>query len=99
VRALNQGATGNYLSTKDTIFGILFGFSALLGFALSFSVLQPNGRPFVFCGCLFICAICILIVDKKKEVVLGSLLFIALRVVWSLSVAAIQYLQSGAVHH
>jgi len=46
---------------------------------------------------VLICAICLLVIERKKEIVLASVLFIAIRVVWSLSIAAVQYLGGG--HH
>lgn len=79
-------------STKDTILLILFGFGGLLCFALSFSLLQSDGKPYLFGGCLALCLICLLLADKKKELVLGTVGFILLRVVWAILVNTLRVL-------
>ena len=94
---MNHTTEANSLSTKDLILGIAFAFSSLLAFALTFSLFRSDGRPVLFGTCVLICAICLLVIERKKEIVLASVLFIAIRVVWSLSIAAVQYLGGG--HH
>jgi hypothetical protein len=79
-------------STKDTILLILFGFSGLLCFALSFSLFQSDGRPYLFAGCLVFCLICLAFAEKKKELVLGTVAFISLRVVWAIAVDLMRHL-------
>ena len=78
------------LSMKGMVLGVLFGFSALLGFALSFTLLQPDGRPYLFTGCIVLFVLCLLFIDKKKEIALGAVLFILLRLVWSISVSGVR---------
>lgn len=87
--------THSYLSTKDTILGIVFAFSGLLSFALSFTLLHDNGRPYLFCGSLALCLVCLLLAKNKKVIVLGTVGFILLRVVWSILTTSLQMLQSG----
>lgn len=78
------------LSMKDMILGVLFAFSALVAFALSFSLRQTDGRPYLFTGCIAFCVLCLLFIAKKKEIVLGALLFILVRLVWSISVSGVR---------
>jgi hypothetical protein len=78
---LNRGT--NEPSAKDRVLGVVFGFSGLLCFALSFTVLNPNGRPVLFFSCLCVCLVCLAFVDNKKGVVLGFLLFLLLRTIWA----------------
>jgi len=80
------------LSTKDTILLILFGFSSLLGFALSFSLLHSDGRPYLFAGCVLVCAACLAAAEKKKEIVVGTVGFILLRVLWAVVVKLVRHL-------
>jgi glucose dehydrogenase len=80
------------LSTKDTILGVLCAFSGLLCFALSFSLLQENGRPYLFSGCLAVCLVCLLLTEKKKELVLATAAFILLRVFWAILVSGLRIL-------
>jgi len=80
------------LSTKDTFLLILSGFSGLLGFALSFSLFQPEGRPYLFMTCALLCLACLAFAEKKKEIALGTLGFILLRVIWSAFMVMIQHL-------
>lgn len=87
-----RGASDFPFSMKDTILFILFGFSGLLCFALSFSLLQENRRPYLFGGCLVVCLVCLLLAKKKKELVLGTAAFILLRVAWAILVTGLQKL-------
>jgi drug/metabolite transporter (DMT)-like permease len=91
------GNTDSYLSTKDTILGIIFAFSGLLSFALSFTLLHDNGRPYLFCSSLALCLVCLLLADRRKIIALGSVVFIVLRIVWSVLTTGLQIMQSG--HH
>jgi hypothetical protein len=84
------GRTGQQISMKDTILSIPIGFSALLGFALSFSLFQPDGRPYVFGGCLIVYVVSLLFADKKRDLFLASLVFILLRLAWSAVITGIQ---------
>jgi len=77
-------------SLKDHILLIIMGASALLGFALSFSLLQPNGRPYLFSGCVAVYLTCIVFATKRRALVLGTLVFIAIRVIWSVAITAAQ---------
>lgn len=90
--------SGSLLSMKDTILCAPICFSALLGFALSFSLFQPEGRPYIFCGCLIVYAIGLLFADKKKDLFLGSLVFILIRLVWSAVITGHQALHSLGHH-
>ena len=74
------------LSAKDTVLLIPFAFSALLAFGLSFTLLQSDGRPYLFSGCLVLCITCLAFVDRKKDIVLGTVLFILLRITWSIAI-------------
>jgi hypothetical protein len=94
----NRRCSGSPLSTKDTLVCAPICFSALLAFALSFSLFQPNGRPYVFCGCLIVYAICLLVADKKKELFLASMLFILIRLAWSAAISGRQALHSLEGH-
>lgn len=89
----NPPRSGPGLSTKDTFLCVPLCFSAILAFALSFSLLQADGRPYVFVGCLIIYGVCLLFVDKKKELFLGSLVFILIRAVWSAAISGRHLLQ------
>jgi len=89
----NPRRSGPALSTKDTFLCAPICFSAILAFALSFSLLQPDGRPYVFVGCLIVYGVCLLFADKKKELVLASLVFILIRVVWSAAISGRHFLQ------
>ena len=80
---------GSRLSTKDTILCVPIGFSGLLGFALSFSLFQPEGRPYLFGACLIVCVVSLLFADKKKDLFLGSLAFILLRLAWSAAITGL----------
>ena len=71
------------ISVKDRFLGVPFGFSALVAFAVSFSLFQPDGRPYVFFSCTAICAVTFMFIEKKKEVALATVIFIALRLLWS----------------
>jgi hypothetical protein len=90
--------SGSLLSMKDTILCAPICFSALLGFALSFPLFQPNGRPYVFCGCVLVYAICLLFADKKKDLFLASMVFILIRIAWSALITGHQALQSWGNH-
>jgi hypothetical protein len=87
------------ISTKDTILLILFGSGALLCFSLSFTLLQDNGRPFLFGGSLVLCLLCILLAQKRKEMLLGTVGFIAIRVLWGIVVTGLHIFQLGLRHH
>jgi hypothetical protein len=81
---VKSGGTDNSVSTKDTVLMVLFTFSAMLGFGLFFTLLQENGRPYLFCGCFALCVVCLLLADKKKEIFWGGVAFILLRVAWGM---------------
>jgi hypothetical protein len=74
------------LSMKDTVLCVPICFSALLGFALSFSLFQPDGRPYVFGACVIIYVVSLLFADKKRDLFLASMVFILLRLVWSAAI-------------
>ena len=84
------------VSTKDRVLSIPFGFSALLAFALSFSLFQPDGSPYVFVSCLVICTATFMFIERKKDVALASVLFILLRLAWSAMITGYQALHLGA---
>ena len=94
----NLDGTGSRVSTKDRILCIPFGFSALLAFALSFSLFQSGGRPYVFFSCLLICAVTLAFIERKKDVILASVIFIFLRVVWSALITGHQVLRYWGSH-
>jgi len=73
-------------SRKDIVVGVVFCFSSLVAFALSFTVLEPDGRPILFTVLVVICLACFLIADNKKGVLLGGAAFLLVRVVWALLV-------------
>lgn len=83
----NSRRSGSPLSTKDAFLSAPICFSAVLAFALSFSLLQPDGRPYVFCGCLVVYVTCLLLADKKKELALASMIFILIRIAWSIAIS------------
>lgn len=85
--------SGSPLSMKDTFLCAPICFSALLAFALSFSLFQPDGRPYVFCGSLIVYGICLLCADKKKELFLASMVFILIRVAWSGAISGRHFLE------
>ena len=84
------------ISTKDRVLCIPFGLSALLAFALSFSLFQPEGRPYLFLGCLVLCTATFMFIEKKRDVALASVLFILLRLAWSAMITGLQALHLGA---
>lgn len=69
-------------SMKDTILLGLCGFSGLLCFALSFTLMQPDGRPYLFGGSLAVFVVGLLFAEKRKDIFLGTIAFILLRLVW-----------------
>jgi hypothetical protein len=77
---------------KDSVLCAALCFSTLLAFALSFSLFQPGGRPYVFCGCLIVYSVCLLLADNKKALFLGSVVFILIRLAWSAVITGIQAL-------
>jgi hypothetical protein len=97
-RESESGNAGFPFSTRDTILGLLFTFSGLLAFGLSFTLMQADGRPYLFCGCLIVCALSLLFVDKRKQIFLGTVAFILLRLVWAAVVTGLQMLHSGGHH-
>ena len=86
--------SGSSLSLKDNILCAPIGFSVLLAFALSFSLFQPGGRLYLFCGCLVVYAVCLMIADKKKDIFFGSMFFVVIRLAWSGAVSVLQALHS-----
>jgi hypothetical protein len=86
-RPISKPTWSDYLpSTKDELLGVVFVFSSLLGFALSFTVLQSNGRPVLFTVCVLVSVLCLALANNKKGIALGFLAFLALRTVWALIV-------------
>jgi len=88
------GRSSNPLSTKDTILCVPICFSALLGFALSFTLFEPDRRPYAFLGCLIVYATCLFFADKKKDLFLASIVFILIRLAWSAVVTGLHALRS-----
>jgi FtsH-binding integral membrane protein len=78
------------LSSKDLILIIPMGFSALLGFALSFTLFQPDGRPYLFGGCLIVFFVSLLFADRKRDIFLGCIGFLLIRLVWAAVVTALR---------
>jgi len=74
------------LSGKDRILAVPFCLSALTAFALSFSLSNSPGRRYEFLCLLLICFLTLIFIDRKKDVVLASIVFIGLRVVWAVIV-------------
>ena len=72
---------------KDTILLIPCAFSGLLALGLSFSLFRPDGRPYLFVGCLIVSLISLLLADKRKEMALGVGCFAVLRIVWAVVVS------------
>ena len=83
-------------SVKDHILLVIMGFSGLLGFALSFTVLQADGRPYLFCGCLVVYLTCTFFATERRALVLATLGVIALRLIWSIAVTGVQGLHFWA---
>ena len=81
---------GPQISAKDRFLNAVCGFSALAAFALSFSLFQPDGRPYVFSGCLVVYAASLVFADRKRDIVLASASFILLRLVWSAITSGLQ---------
>jgi hypothetical protein len=95
----NEPNRGRFqLSLKDHFLLVIMGFSALLAFALSFSLWEPDGRPYLFCGCIAVYLICILIATQRKALALGTLAFVGLRLIWSIAITGAQGL-SSLTHH
>ena len=92
------GNPGPQISRKDTILCIPIGFSALLAFALSFSLFQPDGRRYLFCGCLVVYAASMLFADRKRDLFLASMVFILLRLIWSAVITGLQALHPSGPH-
>jgi glucose dehydrogenase len=97
-REPNSGSAGFPFSTKDTILGILFTFSGLLAFGLSFTLTQSDGRPYLFCFCLAVCILSLLFTKQKKEIFWGTIVFILLRLAWATVITGLQMLHSGRQH-
>ena len=88
---LNSWYRDNQLSFKDTILGVLCAFSALLCFALSFTLLTPDGRPCLFAGSLAVFFVCLMFVEKKWAITGGAAIFILLRLIWAAMLTADQH--------
>ena len=58
---------GAQISMKDTILCAPICFSSLLGFALSFSLFKPEGRPYLFGGCLIVYVISLAICGQEER--------------------------------
>jgi hypothetical protein len=86
------------VSMKDMILCIPICFSSLLGFALAFTLFQPDGRPYLFCACLIVYVASLLFADKKKDLFLASIVFILLRLAWSAVITGLQALLSSGHH-
>ena len=67
-------------------------------FALSFSLFQPNGRRYLFCGCLVVYAASMLFADRKRDLFLASMVFILLRLIWSAVITGLQALHPSGPH-
>jgi len=80
------------LSTKDICLIAVIAPCGLLCFALSFTLLQDNGRPYLFCGSLAVFLVCLLFADKKRDILGGMVVFIMLRVVWSIMTTSLRIL-------
>ena len=76
----------NEPSRKDVVLGTIFVISAFVAFALSFGLLQKDGRPVFFATCVAVCLICLLFATNKKGVLLSFAAFLLTRVVWALIV-------------
>jgi hypothetical protein len=70
-------------SRKDIALGTVFVFTGLFCFALSFTLFQANGRPVLFFASLAICLGSLAFANSKKGLLLGLLLFAAVRLIWS----------------
>lgn len=77
---------------KDTILIGVCGFSGLLCFALSFTLMQPDGRPYLFGGSLAVFIVGLLFAEKRRDILLGTIAFILLRLVWSALITGLQIL-------
>ena len=77
-------------SVKDQVLGIVFVVSALLCFGLSFTLFQPNGRPFLFISCFLFCLICLTLSENKKGIGLAFVGFLAIRMLWAVIVRGFQ---------
>jgi hypothetical protein len=77
---------GNQPSRKDVALGVVFSFSGLLAFALSFTLSDADGRPILFAACIALCIVCLIFATNKTGVLLGFAAFILVRLAWALAV-------------
>lgn len=68
---------------KDIAIGVVFCISGLLGFCLSFTLLENGGRPALFAVCMAVCLVCLFFASDKKGVLLGFAGFLLIRIVWA----------------
>jgi hypothetical protein len=76
----------NEPSRKDVALGVIFAVSGLLGFCLSFSLLQNDGRPYLFGFCVLTCSACLALATNKAGILLGFAAFLLTRLAWALAV-------------
>lgn len=81
-----QVMEANEPSRKDVALGVVFCISGLLGFCLSFSLTQSDGRPYLFALCVLICLTCLAFAENKAGVLLGFAAFLVTRLAWALAV-------------
>jgi len=90
LRHPKPSASGYSPSTKDQVLGVVFVVSGLLGFGLSFTMLQANGRPVLFGVCVAICVACLGFSQNKKGIGLAFIGFLAIRMIWALILRGLQ---------
>lgn len=73
-------------SRKEITLAVVFSFSGLLAFALSFTMLQSNGRPLLFAFCIGVCLICLFFSNNKKGVIGTFVALFVVRLFWALIV-------------
>lgn len=90
MRNENEPSSGkNKLSLRDHFLLVIMGFSALLTFALSFTLWEPDGRPHLFIACVVVYLISVWFARERKALVLSTLAFLALRLIWGAVTAGV----------
>jgi hypothetical protein len=65
--------------TRDEILGIIFAITGLLAFALSFTLLDADGRPILFSASLGIALVCLAFIRNKRGAIFGFAAFVVVR--------------------
>jgi hypothetical protein len=63
-------------------------FSGVLAFALSFTLLNDDGRSALFAASVVICFVCLTLTQHRAALLLAFSLFLLMRLVWSAFITA-----------